>query len=207
MYKNPHGFTLIEILVSTAIFIIIMVMAMGALLSVSAANNKATSIKTVMDNLNFALSSMSRSIQTGITYHCGNGSSPPGLPTPTDCSTGGTYLVFQADASVQTGCTTGSTCVVTYCRGSTSGTPSCGSTGSYILRNIYNGSSNSGLIPITAAEVVIDKLTFYVKGAPLGDSIQPKTTIIISGHTQSGGTAPNTTFNVQTSVTQRLYDK
>ena len=34
-----------------------------------------------------------------------------------------------------------------------------------------------------------------------------KTTIIISGHTQSGGTAPNTTFNVQTSVTQRLYDQ
>jgi len=203
MHKNQRGFTLIEILVSTTIFIIVMVMAMGALLSISAASRKAEAVKTVMDNLNFALDSMTRSIRTGANYNCGSGSSPPSSPTPTDCTTGGgTYLVFQADASAQTGCTTGGSCVVTYCLSSADGT-ACGNTGPYILREI----NSSGLVAITAAEVSIDKLTFYVKGAPLGDSIQPKTTIIISGHTQSSGTAPNTTFNVQTSVTQRLYDQ
>lgn len=201
-YTKQSGFTLIEILVSTTIFIIVMVMAMGALLSVSAASRKAEAVKTVMDNLNFALDSMTRSIRTGDTYNCGSGSSPPSSPTPTDCPAGGTYLVFQADASAQTGCTTGSSCVVTYCLGDAISVL-CGNTGTSILRNI----NNSGLVAITAAEVTIDKLTFYVKGAPRGDSIQPKTTVTISGHTKSSGTAPDTTFNVQTTVTQRIYDQ
>jgi len=193
MYKNPHGFTLIEILVSTAIFIIIMVMAMGALLSVSAANNKATSIKTVMDNLNFALDSMSRSIRTGQDYKCAGVG---------DCPSGAFSITFEAHPSSQPGCTSGSACSVTYCLSNTAGT-ACGSSGPYILRNV----NATGLVAITAAEVTIEKLTFYIIGAPLWDSIQPKTTIIISGRTQSGGTVPSTTFNVQTSVTQRIYDQ
>ncbi|MBI2004935.1 type II secretion system protein [Patescibacteria group bacterium] len=193
MYKNPRGFTLIEILVSTAIFIIIMVMAMGALLSVSAANNKAASIKTVMDNLNFALDSMTRSIRTGQDYKCAGVG---------DCPSGDSFIVFEAHPSSQPGCTSGSGCSVTYCLSNTAGT-ACGPSGPYILRNV----NATGFVAITAAEVVIDKLTFYVKGAPLGDSIQPKITIIISGHTQSGSTLPSTTFNVQTSVTQRIYDQ
>lgn len=201
---NQRGFTLIEILVSTAIFIVVMVIAMGSLLSISTANNKAETVKTVMDNLNFALDSMSRSVRTGVNYHCTT-SGDISTPAPNDCPSGSDYFVFLASSISQPDCVSGSSCVVTYCLGDTN-TATCGS-GTSILRNVYNGSTNTGYVPLTATEVVVDSLTFYVVGAPLADDTQPRVTIVASGHTNFGSTAEDTSFDVQTSITQRLYDE
>ena len=57
-----RGFTLIELMVSVTIFIIVMVIALGSLLSISEAERKAEQLKTVMNNLNFGLESMARAI-------------------------------------------------------------------------------------------------------------------------------------------------
>ena len=69
-----RGFTLVEMIVSVALFGIVMLVAVGALLSVVAANRQSQAIKTVINNLNFALESMSRNILTGSNYRCPSGS-------------------------------------------------------------------------------------------------------------------------------------
>src|SRR3569832_199477 len=86
--KPQRGFTLIEMLVSTAIFAIVMVIALGALLAMSESDRKAQSLKAVINNLNFSLDSMSRSVRTGTGLNCGSQNGG-------DCATvPGTYFAF-----------------------------------------------------------------------------------------------------------------
>jgi len=72
--KKTKGFTLIEMIVAVSIFIVVVVIAAGALLSVIQANRKAQSIKSVVNNINFAVEGMARSIRVGSDYS-GGGSS------------------------------------------------------------------------------------------------------------------------------------
>lgn len=67
--KN-RGFTLVEMIVSLALFSVVAVIAIGALLKVIDANNKAQSIQSSVTNLNFALESMSRDLRTGTSIQC-----------------------------------------------------------------------------------------------------------------------------------------
>jgi len=72
---NNKGFSLIEILVSIAIFSVVMVTAAGALLATIDANHKAQAIQLAMNNLGFALESMSRVIREGNSYYANGVSS------------------------------------------------------------------------------------------------------------------------------------
>ncbi len=193
--KN-RGFTLIEILVSVAIFATVMVIALGALLALSEANRRAQAINSAVNNLSAAFDSMSRTIRTGQTYACVGGSggtSPDCTATP---GYGFTFTAFGGDT-------------VTYCL-SNGAAASCGSAttcavGSRcsILRQINSGN----YLPMTSPEIAITQLSFYLIGSPItGNSVQPKVTILASGVVSSSGTA-STTFNLETSVTQRLYDQ
>ena len=68
---TSRGFTLIEMIVSVAIFSTVVLIAIGALLSIIAANRKANSLRVVMENLNFAVESIARDVRTGDGYECG----------------------------------------------------------------------------------------------------------------------------------------
>jgi len=63
--KNKGGFTLIEMMVSVALFAIVVMISMTAILSVVDSNKRAQAMKSVMNNLNFALETMTRSLKTG----------------------------------------------------------------------------------------------------------------------------------------------
>ena len=214
------GFTLIELMVSVAIFSMVMVVALGALLTISASERKAETLKSVMTNLNFALDSMSRSIRTGINYDGFTACTPSlpvvGVPTPTDCTTGTYAIAFQAVTASLGSCVVGSPCVVVYCRGTGN---TCSSSGTSILRSTDGGAN---FLAITAPEVQVSNLTFYVKGAPRGDGFQPKVTVTVNGYIPLNGTAATqsscigqsttgaaqcSAFNLETSITQRLYDQ
>ncbi len=69
-YKK--GFTLVEMLVASAIFTVFMVVAVGALLSIINANDKAQAIKTVIDNVTFTVDDIARNIRSGTNYSCYN---------------------------------------------------------------------------------------------------------------------------------------
>jgi prepilin-type N-terminal cleavage/methylation domain-containing protein len=75
-YKHNKGFTLVETLVSLALFSIVLVISGGVILSVINSNKKNQAIASVVSNLNYSLDSMIRDIKTGYLYKCGtyNGS-------------------------------------------------------------------------------------------------------------------------------------
>ena len=63
--NKKEGFTLIEMVVSLAIFSVVAVIALGALIRIISANQKAQAIQAAVTNVNFALESMSREIRVG----------------------------------------------------------------------------------------------------------------------------------------------
>ncbi|MBI1975436.1 MAG: type II secretion system protein [Candidatus Vogelbacteria bacterium] len=65
------GFTLIELLVSVALFTVVATMAVGSMLATVSAYRRAQASQTAVDNLNFAMESMSRAIRQGRNYSGG----------------------------------------------------------------------------------------------------------------------------------------
>lgn len=184
-----RGFTLIELLVSVAIFTVVMVVALGALLAIAESDRKAQTLKTITNNLNFAVESMSRTIRTGKDYHCGSFSGG-------DCTgSGSTLIAFEAIDGNEWGY-----------RWNSSG---CPNNVGCIERSRDGGASWDA---ITAPEVVIlnpsggSGLTFYLVGSTQGDTLQPRVTILLRGYVQVTA-ALRSSFDLQTTVTQRLYDQ
>lgn len=187
------GFTLVELLVAVMIFSVVMVISVGSLLSLVSANRKAQNLKTVINNLSFGLDSMTRSIRNGTIYHCGAAGS---LAVEADCAAGSTFFAFEPFG----GDPSSSADQVVFCRGE--GT-SCSSSGTALLRSLNGGVTYAA---ITAPEVIIESLAFYVVGTGRSDHIQPKVVFVVRGHT---GTEERTksSFTIQTTVTQRLLDE
>ena len=70
---KSRGFTLIEIIVSLAIFSVVAVIAIGALVRVTSANRQAQAIQSGVNNVSFILDSMSRELRVGTGYKCYTG--------------------------------------------------------------------------------------------------------------------------------------
>ncbi len=84
--NSQKGFTLVEMIISIALFTVVAVVAIGALLKVVSSNKKAQSLKTSINNLNFALESISREMRIGRNYQCAAVSTIP-TNSPNGCST------------------------------------------------------------------------------------------------------------------------
>src|ERR1035437_4413090 len=67
---TSSGFTLIEMLVSIAIFMVVAVIAVAALLKIVDANRKSQTLQDAINNINFAMDSITREIRVGSTYDC-----------------------------------------------------------------------------------------------------------------------------------------
>lgn len=183
-----------EMLVSTAIFSMVMVVALGSLLSMSEADRRAQALNSAVNNLSAGLDSMTRAIRTGTSYHCGSG----GPTTQADCgSPSGTMSFYDSQGhTVQYclndgigGCTTSTTCSGSTCT---------------ILRSVDGGSN----LALTSPEVRISNFGFFVKGSAIGalDNTQPRVVIFIRGSV-TVKTGMQSYFNIQTTVTQRVYDQ
>lgn len=66
-----RGYTLIELIVAVGLFALIMTLASGAYLLMVGINRQAQSVATGIDNLSFALETMTRGIRTGTDYCSG----------------------------------------------------------------------------------------------------------------------------------------
>lgn len=69
---NQAGFTLVELMVSLSLFIIVVLALIGSLYTVNDASRRVQAMRTVMDNLNFAMEHMSRNIRTSEAIVCGS---------------------------------------------------------------------------------------------------------------------------------------
>lgn len=93
--KNKRGYTLIELIIAIGLFALIMMLASGAYLVMIGINRQTQSIATGIDNLSFALETMTRTIRTGTQYACGGS-------WPSDCANGGTNFSVRNSSDLTT---------------------------------------------------------------------------------------------------------
>ena len=192
-FGGYFGFSLIEVMVAVALFSVVMVVAIGALLSMLDANRKAQAIQSVVNNLSFAMESLSRTARVGGTYYCHPGSANPApvpgnaISMPKDCAGGGTLLAFEKYAGDPND--VGDQVIFRL-------------NGTRLERSIDGGSN---FVPLTSSESKIDNLRFYVIGSELGDSLQPRILVIVEG-TAGILERTKTRFHLQTTITQRVPD-
>ncbi len=174
--NTDKGFTLIELMTALSIFAVVMTISMGSILGIFDANRKSRSLKSVMSNLNIAIESMSRDIRFGTNYHCGSSGA---VTSPQDCTSGGTFISFSSSSDEQ----------VTYRLSGTS-----------LERRVDTGD----FVAMTAPEVFIDSLTFYVYGTGTGNLLQPRAFISLKAHAGTG--RGRSDLVIQTLMTQRALD-
>lgn len=199
--RTSDGFTLIEIIVSISIFTVVMMVTIGALLVLNDGSRKAQALRTVIDNLNFAVEDINRKVKTGDTYHCysttaeldqitGTISGEP-YKTPKDCSSGGAALSLKTQDDVW---------VIYYF-----------SNGGITIRS-YDLSLCGGFcspLDVTSREVKITDMKFTVRGAesPYSASLfpsgQPLVILNISGIVDLQKEKLKTDFSLQTVISHR----
>lgn len=135
-----RGTSVIEMLAVTAIFSFIVVISAGSLVNAVQQNRESQAVKTSFDNLTFALSSMGRNIRLGYNYYCGGDETKKNLRN--DCPAGGNSISFN---DYRTG-----NLIVYRLNGTT-----------HAIER-YNEADGYGYLAITAPEINIDSLKFFV---------------------------------------------
>lgn len=188
--SRKRGFTIVELVIASGMFLTATLIIVGALVSLDIATRKARATRIAMDNVGAAVDTISRSLRTGYHYHCVASGNFGLISVPSDCqpagSTGGggsTTMAFESQ----------------------SGDP-LNSNDQWVYR-LNNGSierstdSGSTYVALTAPEIRITTLRFWVDGTAIG-SQQPFATILIRG-IASTSAKTFTEFNIQTTVSQR----
>lgn len=188
---NQRGFSLIEMLVSVALFAIVVTTSVGTLLVLVDANAKSQSIQTAINNLSFAVDVITRQLRTGTDFYCANNqpsvTSGSALRSGTsDCANGGSAIAF---TDTRTGQRIG------YSLAHPNGTT--------IQRRI-DGVSGGAWLDMTGSNITITNLDFVVTGTG-DDDEQPTVTIFIEASV-GDVSGLGSQFQIQTSVTQRKLD-
>ncbi len=225
--QKNEGFTLIELMIATALFVIIAVIALSAILSSNVAYKKTDDMRAITDNLTFALEDMSRNLKVGYNYSCDLETSSGVLSDCPYSSVGGNsgnspsasvgFVPFDVitlpgdpnDISTMQGyliCDSEETL-------STGGT-----TGSLykITENVTSGVSSpncssldslSNMVRLTDPRVHLSYLQsgFFVANTAVDDNRQPYVTMVLVGEIVTKGVV--TPFAIQTTVTQRQFGK
>lgn len=172
-------------MVSISVFTVVVLITIGALISINDSNRKIQSMRALMDNLNFALENISRTLRTGSVYHCGDTGD---ITSAQDCSvTGSDYIAFEGASG------------------------SSANSNDQIVFRLINGqiqkSTDSGdtFLGMTSPDITISTLKFYVSGAPALDGKQPKILLLVGG-TAEAGKGLVSEFHLQTTVSERLID-
>lgn len=184
---NKKGFTLIEIMVSVAIFAIIITTGIGALVSITNSYRESQRNKQVNDALNYSLESMTREIRLGTNYFSdpsNNGSDQgsrndgSGDSLGFDATDGRGYIIFRHNQNNQT-----------------------------LERESFGGTIGNNTAELTNSDTVeIRDVNFTVIGTNTpgenGDDRQPLVWIQI----QASSPGSDNISTVQTLVSQRLLD-
>jgi type II secretory pathway pseudopilin PulG len=183
------GFTIIELMVSIALFTATFIAISSSFISIVDAYRKIMAERVNVDNLSTAVESMVRGLKTGTNFHCGSGGN---IGEAQACPGGDTYLAFEKAK----GNPTDDTDQIVYRL----------MTGR--LERSDDGGANFYPVTDVPSVITISNLKFYVVGSvglTNGDTVQPKAVIVMSG-TVGTGVKKSSTFSIQTTITQRLLD-
>jgi prepilin-type N-terminal cleavage/methylation domain-containing protein len=183
--KNHNGFTLIELMVATSIFVVVMLLSMSSLLVLINESKNSRTLRSAIDNVNFSMESITRSIRMGKNYYCG-GTMSVGVNETNDLP--------------PSGCTS----ISFIPQGGTSrvGYRSNIITVNGVSVNTIEKCDTSSCVPIVSPDVNIERLKFFVKGSAF-DNTQASVYIIIKG-TVLIKNLP-TSFSLQTMASQRNF--
>lgn len=181
-------------MIAVSLFIIIIMMGMGALLNANLIHQKSQSMRSIIDNLSFVMEDMSRNLRTGYNYSCITGAF-----TPSNFSTPKSGLSCWGIAfEYQNGSTSNPNDQWVYYI-----------SGGKIFKSVQGPYVQTSFIQLTPDEVVIDTVasSFIVTGAEppsAGNYQQPFVTIKLVGTITFKNVV--TPFSLQTSVSQRQID-
>jgi len=187
--NSKSGFTLVEMLVAVSLFLVAATIGLGALIVVNDAYRKTKAQQVAIDNVNFAIESMTRSIRTGALYDC------EGDPNPKSrsCSQSPNSQFSHRDVCRR---------AVIY-RLIEDGNGR-GSIQTQIIddKDICDRGGGTGdFVELTSPDVDIDELNFYVIDAEYTEG-QPRVVLVIKG-VAGRRLKELTPFSVQTTVTAR----
>lgn len=191
---HQAAFSLMELLVSMALFTVVITIGIGALLVLINANMKAQNNQEAVSNIQFALDSMAREIRTGSAYYCSSGGETTGdINVRQNCSRG-TYLsIIEGGKSLTSGATN-RRIAYRYNAGNQS-----------IERKI----GNSEWVTLTSPNVKITSMHFNVAATAGketdGDLFQPNVTMYVAGEVL-GVSDTSASFTLQTTVTKSVLD-
>lgn len=190
--KKNKGFTLVELMVASTLFTVIMMMGVGSLVVSSNSSKSSQKLRTAVDNVNFAMESMTRELRTGTHYYCLTDGTTTWTVSENDCTSGnGNVILFtpqQTDGAVPR---------VAYKIHPRGDTP--------LTHSLQRCEESNGCFDVVSNEVDVQVLKFYVTGSSLTDNIQPSAKILIKGVVTIKG--ESTLFTLQTMVSQRSSDQ
>lgn len=182
--SSALGFTLIELMMAMTLFGVVTVIATAALLSLTDASRKAQAIQSVMSNLNTALDGMVRSVRMGSHYVVNADRTrfefTPYGANPADPNQKWVYQWVDTDGD--------------------------GKRNSLTKEYVPTGFVARVQVPVTAPEIQIEYLQFYVDGESNTDQKQPRVLLVLKGKAGAEKVKTTTTFSIQASATQRLLD-
>jgi hypothetical protein len=168
---------------------------MGSLLILVDANARSQSVQIAVSNISFAIDAMTRQMRTGTAYGCHSnrgtmtdGASPGVLETMVrDCINGGRAVSF---TDTRTGWRYG------YAQN-----------GNSLQRKVDRNGVFGDWEDMTAANIRVTDVEFTVLGAGNGTGNNDQPTVTIYLEAEVGDIAGlGTTFEIQTSITQRALD-
>jgi prepilin-type N-terminal cleavage/methylation domain-containing protein len=195
MFKNnfkkentQKGFTLVEMMVAVAIFSIVVMISLGAILTVLDANRKARTLTEVMNNMNFSIEMITRSLKTGVE---------PDYEQLASNEEGENFFILSVGSIIldESG----------FQREKTRYRLMKDGERGYIARctNFSDICSSDEWDPITSDLVDVDRFEAFVVGyGTENDGVQPRTQLFISGTVRVNENI-SSDFSLQTTVSQR----
>ena len=204
--KKIRGFTLVEILVVLGLFSSIATLSLGSLFNAQAINSRLQETQAIFDNVNLSIQTITRDIRFGSDFYCDVALplSPSVVPTVRrNCIHGvsaGSVLIFKPS-----GATNDLDRVAYYIKNG------------ILYKDNYPYNATATVFQLTADDVLITSLLFYVDGAQTSDGSndylnqldykQPLVTVLFSGKTNpvSKNTKPSG-FDIETAVSVHEID-
>ncbi len=202
LQNKNGGFTLIEIIVSLALFTTVAVIAVGALLRIMDANKKSISIKTVTNNVNFALESMTREMRVGTKYFIDSNinSSINRNYTPTESNlppnnnvtiSSGPWVIAFNSSKVSN---VNGPCNLIY---------AYRYNGTRLQKAQQSNDCNSPIVNADFQDIVSTDIIFTKANVRVDARFKPRIEFLFSGY-HGVKTKEQVTFNIQTKVSQRI---
>ena len=211
---TQSGFTLVEMIVSLALFSVVITIAVGALLVLIASNERFQEEQSVMTNLSFAIDSMTREIRTGVNYFCDSQDSANGVSAGQRIFQNGQDLSFEPTQDCQNGNSSDRRYHgISFVEGGQSITGSADTRIVYFFDDtegkIYRRVSGNDAQSIVSSGIFIENAEFFVTGSdPLSDGSSEidQATVSIVIEARETDSAADSTYNIQTTVVQRTLD-